>query len=448
LLSGAAAVADRYQPGAAARESFVNMPIELAPVVNHKPATSRRSGMFRALSHRNYRLFWTGAFLSNVGTWMQAVAQGWLVLQLTNSPFWLGLDAFMATAPAFIFTLLGGVFADLIDRRRLLIYTQVVAGLAALGLAALVATEVVDRWMVLGFSFVTGCCMALASPSYLAMTYDLVGREDLANAIAMNSTQFQLSRVVGPALAGVAFRVFGLAGCFLANGLSFIAVVAALWMVRTERHSNSAAHSVKDRRALWRDLIEGFSYVRNRPRVSSLLLLAAVNSFFGAPYFTMVPIYARDIFHLGETGLALMMGIAGAGAFLGALLVAYLGDFRRKGWFVLGGAIIFGLCITGFALSSRLTLSLVFLFGLGFALVVSVSLTNTLLQKLVTDQMRGRVMSMFILSFMGTMPIGNILAGSASSHYGPQITLAVGGLVVTIVGMGVSIFNKRLRELH
>ena len=143
---------------------------------------------------------------------MQAVAQGWLVLQLTNSPFWLGLDAFMATAPAFCFHTLGGVFADLIDRRRLLLYTQVVAGLAALGLAALVATDVVNRWMVLGFSFVTGCCMALASPSYLAMTYDLVGREDLANAIAMNSTQFQLSRVVGPALAGVAFRVFGLAG--------------------------------------------------------------------------------------------------------------------------------------------------------------------------------------------------------------------------------------------
>lgn len=416
--------------------------------MDSKPATGGRSGMFRAFSHRNYRLFWTGAFLSNVGTWMQAVAQGWLVLQLTNSPFWLGLDAFMATVPAFIFTLLGGVFADLIDRRRLLLYTQVVAGLAALGLAALVATAVVDRWMVLGFSFVTGCCMALASPSYLAMTYDLVGREDLANAIALNSTQFQLSRVVGPALAGVAFRVFGLAGCFFANGLSFIAVVAALWMVRTEHHSNVATHSVKDRKALWRDLIEGFSYVRNRPRVSSLLLLGAVNSLFGAPYFSMVPVFARDIFHLGETGLALMMGTAGVGAFMGALLVAYLGDFKRKGWFVLGGAITFGLCITGFALSPRLSLSLIFLLGLGFALVVSVALTNTLLQKLVTDQMRGRVMSMFILSFMGTMPIGNILAGSASSSFGPQRTLAVGGFVITIVATGVAIFNKRLRELH
>lgn len=424
------------------------MPSEIAPVVSAKASPGRRGGMFRALSHRNYRLFWTGAFLSNVGTWMQAVAQGWLVLQLTNSPFWLGLDAFMATAPGFVFTLLGGVFADLIDRRRLLLYTQVMAGIAALALATLVATGAVNRWMVLGFSFVTGCCMAMASPSYLAMTYDLVGREDLTNAIALNSTQFQLSRVVGPALAGVAFRVFGLAGCFFANGISFVFVVIALWMVRVEHPPSSAAHSVRDRRALWRDLVEGFRYVRSRSRVSSLLILSAVNSFFGAPYFSMVPIYARDIFHLGETGLAAMMGTAGGGAFIGALLVAYLGDFRRKGWFVLGGSVMFGLCITGFALSSRLTLSLVFLFALGFAVVVSVAITNTLLQKLVTDQMRGRVMSMFILSFIGTMPIGNIIAGAASNQFGPQPTLAIGGFVVTVVATGVAIFNKRLRELH
>ena len=404
--------------------------------------------MFRALSHRNYRLFWTGAFLSNIGTWMQAVAQGWLVLSLTNSAFWLGLDGFMATAPGLVFTLVGGVFADLIDRRRLLIYTQVVAGLAALGLATLVATGSVNRWMVLGFSFVTGSCMALASPSYLALTYDLVGREDLANAIAMNSTQFQLSRVVGPAFAGIGFKLLGLAGCFFANGLSFIAVVVALAKVRMPQTREPAAHAVNDRRALLRDLFAGFSYVRNRPRVSSLLLLSAVNSLFGAPYFTLVPVYARDIFHLGETGLALMMGTAGAGAFFGALLVAYLGDFRHKGWFVLGGAIVFGFCVTNFALSNRLGLSLLFLFGLGFALVVSVSITNTLLQKLVTDQMRGRVMSMFILSFMGTMPIGNIVAGTASHRFGTQHTLAVGGLVVMLVGIIVAIFNKRLRQLY
>jgi MFS family permease len=407
--------------------------------------------MFRALSHRNYRLFWTGAFLSNVGTWMQAVAQGWLVLQLTNSSFWLGLDAFMATAPAFVFTLLGGVFADLLDRRRLLIYTQVVAGLAALGLAMFVWTGAVNRWIVLGFSFVTGCCMALASPSYLAMTYDLVGREDLANAVALNSTQFQLSRVVGPALAGFGFRLFGLAGCFFVNGLSFIAVVISLGMVRLEPgmpKREVPSHSAKGLRSLWRDLLEGFRYVRNRPRVFSLLMISAVNSLFGAPYFALVPVYARDVFHLGATGLAWLMGMAGAGAFCGAALLTVLGDFRRKGWFVLGGSVAFGVSVMAFALSTHLMLSYLFLFALGFAIVSSVAAANTLLQKLVTDQMRGRVMSLFILSFMGSMPVGNILAGSASHRFGVPHTLAAGGLVIVIFAITMTVFNKRLRELY
>lgn len=407
--------------------------------------------MFRALSHRNFRLFWTGAFLSNCGTWMQAVAQGWLVLQLTNSAFWLGLDAFMATIPGFFLTLLGGVFADLVDRRRLLIYTQIVAGVAALGLATLILTGLVNRWMVLGFSFLTGSCMALASPSYLAMTFDLVGREDLANAVALNSSQFQLSRVVGPALAGVGFSLFGLAGCFYVNGVSFAAVVISLSMVRFDSATHAAgapSHSVRDRRALWTDLVEGFRYVRHRPRVWSLLMISSVNSLFGAPYFSMIPIYARDIFHLGATGLAWLMGMAGAGAFCGAALLTVMGDFRRKGWFVLGGSLFFGVGITAFALSTHLHLSYVFLFCLGFAIVTSVAVTNTLLQKLVTDEMRGRVMSMFILSFIGTMPIGNIIAGSASHRFGAPRTLAVGGIIISLFATAMIFFNRRLRELY
>src|SRR5690349_9483098 len=179
----------------------------------------RMGGMFRALSHRNFRLFWAGAFLSNVGTWMQALAQGILVYQLTRSPFWLGLDGFMATAPGLIFTLLAGVFADLVDRRRLLLFTQIGAGLSALTLAFLIWTGVVQIWMILILSFTNGCCFAIAGPSYQAFTLDLVNREDLANAIALNSTQFQFSRVIGPVLASVALKGFGLAGCFFANAL-------------------------------------------------------------------------------------------------------------------------------------------------------------------------------------------------------------------------------------
>jgi MFS family permease len=407
------------------------------------------SRMFRALSHRNYRRFWVGAFLSNIGTWMQAVAQGWLVLHLTDSAFWLGLDAFMATVPGFFLTLAGGVFADLVDRRRLLLYTQVVAGLAAFGLAILVATDLVNVSMVLGFSFITGCCMALAGPSYQAMTFDLVGREDLANAIALNSSQFQLSRVVGPVFAGFGFNFFGLAGCFFANGISFIAVVTALSLVRFgESQNNPATHSVKDRQALWRDLIEGFQYVRNRPRVFSLLSISAVTSLFGAPYLTLVPIFARDIFRLGETGLAMMMGIAGAGAFTAALLLAYLGDFQRKGWSVLGGAFSFGVCLICFGLATNLYISLIFLYGVGFSIVTSVAVANTLLQKLVTDQMRGRVMSMFILAFIGTMPIGNLVAGAVSQRFGAPVALAGGGLAIIVYVTIVALTNERLRKLY
>lgn len=423
------------------------MPVEL----EIEPERGRSvSEMFRALRHRNFLLFWSGAFLSNTGTWMQAVAQGWLVLQLSNSPFWLGVDGFMATAPGLVLTLAGGVFADLMDRRKLLIYSQVIAGFSALTLGTLVATGVVKVWMILGLSFVTGSCMSIAGPSYLALVFDLVGREDLANAIALNSTQFQLARALGPLAAGVGFKVFGLAGCFFANGLSFAAVVIGLAMVKYGEHNRPAIpadRSIRDRRAFVQDLIEGFRYVGRRPRVSMLLAISAVTSLFGAPYISMTPVFARDIFHLGETGLALLMGMAGAGALFGALFLAYLGDFRHKGWFVLGGDFAFAVCLMVFSLSSDVIVSIIFLFALGYAIVCSVAVTNTLLQKLVTDEMRGRVMSMFMLSFIGAMPFGNLIAGAASHRFGVQHTLAAGGAIIAVFVAVVTLRSSKLREL-
>jgi MFS family permease len=414
----------------------------------------RAGGMFRALSHRNFRLFWTGAFLSNVGTWMQAVAQGWLVLQLTDSPFWLGVDGFMATAPGLALTLLAGVFADLVDRRRLLMFTQVGAGLSSLTLAILIVTHVVnshvDIWIILLLSFATGCCFALAGPSYQAITIDLVGREDLSNAIALNSTQFQLSRVVGPVFAGLGFKVFGLAGCFFVNALSFVAVVISLKMVRYDHEKGSMptpAHSVRDSRAVWRDLKEGLRYVRGRPRVFMLLVISGLTSLFGAPYMALVPVFARDILKVGETGLALMSGTSGAGALVGALVLAFLGNFKYKGWSVLGGAFAFSLFLSGFSLSTRLYVSLAFIFGMGFAIVSCVAVINMLLQQLVTDEMRGRVMSMFILSFVGTMPIGNLIAGAAAERFGAPHTLVAGGVIIAICVGFITLYNKRLREL-
>ena len=405
------------------------------------------SEMFRAFRHRNFLLFWSGAFLSNTGTWMQAVAQGWLVLQLSNSAFWLGVDAFMSTAPGLVFTLVGGVFADLVDRRKLLIYSQIVAGLTALILGTLIVTGVVKVWMILVLSFVTGSCMSMAAPSYMALVFDLVDREDLANAVALNSTQFQLARALGPVAAGIAFKLFDVAGCFFANGISFAAVVIGLAMVRYRTRNAERPAADPTRGKFLANLIEGFRYVAGRPRVSMLLIISAVTSLFGAPYIAMAPVFARDVLHLGETGLALLMGMAGAGSLFGALFLAYLGDFRRKGWFVLGGCLGFAVCLIGFSLSTNVVASVIFLFALGFAIVCSVAVTNTLLQKLVTDEMRGRVLSLFMLSFIGAMPIGNLIAGAASQRFGAPRTLAVGGLIIIVFVAMVTWRNPRLGEL-
>lgn len=430
---------------------------ELETPAQEEPVRERHGGMFRALSHRNFRLFWTGALLSNIGTWMQAVAQGWLVLQLTDSSFWLGVDGFMATSPGIALTLLAGVFADIVDRRRLLILTQIGAGLSSLTLAILVATHVIsekkapgDIWIVLVLSFATGCCFALAGPSYQAITFDLVGREDLPNAITLNSTQFQLSRVVGPTLAGLGLRFFGVAGCFFVNALSFVAVIVSLRMVRFDGETGplpTPAQTTKQSRSVWRDLKEGVRYVRGRPRVFMLLFISGLTSLFGAPYMNLVPVFARDILHVGETGLALMSGMSGAGAFVGALVLTFLGNFRYKGWSVLGGAFAFSLFLIGFALSKHLIISLAFIFGMGFAIVSSVAVINMLLQQLVTDEMRGRVMSMFILSFVGTMPIGSLIAGTVAQNFGAPRTLVGGGLIIALSMLLIFVLNKRLREL-
>lgn len=411
-------------------------------------------GAFRALAHRNFRVFWAGAFLSNTGTWMQTLAQGWLMLLLTNSAFWLGVDGFAATAPGLVLLLLGGVFADIFDRKRLLIVSQIVAGAVALVLSVLIWTHVIHFTMILAASFVTGCCFALASPSYQAITIDLVGRRDLSNAIALNSAQFQLSRVLGPALAGLAFKFFGVAGCFFINGISYVAIVASLLMVRIpkveggEGAEGSAARAPVDRRAVWRDIKEGFRYVRRRPRVFTLLSISAVTSLFGAPYMTMMPLFARDILKLDASGLSLLMGTAGAGSFCAAALLALLGNIPRKGWFVLGGSFLFGACVVGFALWHTLAAALVFLFLIGFGIVSSVAVVNILIQQLITDEMRGRVMSMFMLSFFGAFPIGSYLAGVASERFGAPHTLAAGGVFIAVFIAAVAALNPRLRALE
>ncbi|HEX8502581.1 MAG TPA: MFS transporter [Pyrinomonadaceae bacterium] len=429
--------------------------------------TTGAPGMFRALSHRNFRLFLAGAFLSNAGTWMQTVAQSWLVLQLTDSGTWLGVDTFVATAPGLALTLVGGVIADKLDRKRLLIYTQALAGLSALVLALLIWSERIrwrgearrpgDVWMVLVLTFVTGCCWALAGPSYQAITFDLVGREDVANAVALNSSQFQLARVVGPLLAALTMRLLGMSGCFLANGLSYVAIVVALSRVKfgppggaraapAQGAAAAAGVASPGPRSMWGDLVEAFLYVRVRPRVRVVLLCSTVVSLFGAPYLVLMPLLARNVYGWGEAGLSLLMGTAGAGALCGALVLAYLGDFRRKGLLLLGSLFSGGACIAALGAASPAA-AVPLLFGTGMSMVCVFALGNTLLQQLVSDGMRGRVMSMWILTFIGTMPVGGFLSGAASDRFGTRVVLAACGLVVFLFGLAVASRNPSLREM-
>ena len=417
--------------------------------------------MFRALGHRNFRLFFAGAFLSNAGTWMQSVAQSWLVLQLTDSGTWLGVDTFMVTAPGLVLTLVGGVIADQVDRKRLLIYSMAGAGLSALVLAALMwagaiqwegaARRPSDVWMVLLLSFVTGCCFAISGPAFQVILVELVDREDLANAIALNSSQFQLARVAGPTLAAVTMEAFGMAGCFLANGLSYAAIVYALARVKIEprgavpREPVGGEKAEVARRSMWGDVAEGFRYVRGRPRVSAILLGSAVVGLFGAPYLVLMPLFARNVYGWGESGLSLLMGTAGAGALVGALGLAYF-DVRRKGLVQLAAMLSGGACIVGVAAAPSPWVAVPLLFGTGMSMVCFFALGNTLLQQLVADEMRGRVMSMWLLSFIGTLPVGGFLSGAASDRFGPRPTLAACGLVIILVGLAAGLSNPRLRE--
>ena len=420
--------------------------------------------MFRALRHSNFRLFFVGAFLSNAGTWMQSVAQSWLVLQLTDSGTWLGVDTFVGTAPGLVLTLVGGVIADKVDRKRLLIYTQAGAGLSALALAALMwagairwegaARRPTDVWMVLVLSFVTGCCWAISGPSYQAITVDLVGREDLANAIALNSSQFQLARVAGPTLAAVTMKLLGMTGCFFANGLSYAAIILALSRVSLERRSVPPPPGPVEgekagvaRRSMWDDLAEGFRYVRGRPRLGTVLLCSAVLCLFGSPYIVLLPLVARNVYGWDEAGLSLLMGTAGTGALVGALGLAYLGDVRRKGLVLLAAMLSAGASIVSFSVAPSPRVGVPLLFVAGMSMVSFFALGNTLVQQLVTDEMRGRVMSMWILTFIGTLPVSGFLSGAAADRFGARPTLAACGLVILLFGLAAGLRNPRLREM-
>jgi MFS family permease len=394
-----------------------------------------------AFTYRDFRVLWFGAFTSTVGTWMQRVAQSWLIFDLTNSSFYLGLDDFLGQLPILLLTLIGGVIADRHDRRHLLLSSQYVQMAVALTLAALVYWDLITIWHILSLSFASGIAQAFGGPAYQALVPTLVERRDLPNAIALNSIQFNLARVFGPLLAGATLAAFGTAMCFGLNALSFLVVIVALLSLSV-KHIPPA-----ERRPLVHELKGGLRYVRGEPSIIALTILAFLTTFLALPLLTFLPVFAREIFG-GDVGrYSEMMAYSGAGAVTGALVVAWLGRFKHMGLTLLLVELVFGALLAAFAYSRIAWLSNVLLFLNGAALIVVFSMTASLVQLLVPDHLRGRVMSIYMVAFRGGMPLGSLWGGYAATLTSAPYVLAVNGALVSLVALYFLARGHGMREL-
>jgi len=415
--------------------------MQQSPGAISEPLPENWPAIVRALRNPNFRLFWSGNFLSNIGTWMQNVAQGWLVLTLTNSAFWLGVVGFAGSIPFLFFTLFGGVIADRVDKRRLLLVTQTAMMILAFLLAALTYFHWITVWQIVVLAFLNGTAMAMNSPSYQAMVPRLVPREDLTNAIALNSAQFNLSRILGPTLGGYAMAAVGVAGNFFLNGISFLAVLAALARIRYPQEK------LVRHEGLVESLGSGFQYVRSRPQMSVLIWMVAVASFLTFPVLTFIPFFARNVLNVGESGLGLLLAASGTGAVLGAATVAWKGSLRRRGPIVaFCGATVMAVVVV-FCYSHSFVLSLICMFLEGFGMIMTVSAINVAMHHLSSDAMRGRVMSIYGTSFLGLPPLGALLAGELSRHIPTGNALALMAGTSSLLFLSFFGFSRPLREL-
>jgi MFS family permease len=396
----------------------------------------------RALRNYDFRLFWSGNFLSNIGTWMQNVALSWLVLTLTaNSAFWLGVVGFAGSIPFLLFTLFGGVIADRADKRRLLLVTQTVMMILAFILTALTWFKIITVWEVVVLSFLNGMAMAINAPSYQSLVPRLVPRKDLTNAIAINSAQFNLSRILGPTLGGYAMALVGMAGNFFLNGLSFLAVLWALTRIKYP------AEEDREHPGLLDSLRQGFRYLRGEKQMYVLVCLTAVVSFLAVPFITFIPFFARTQLNVGETGLGWLMAASGFGAVMAAVTVAARGVIRHRGRVVVIAGLFFFSAIIGFCYSHIFALSACFALVEGFSAILMISCFNIAIQHLSSDEMRGRVLSIYATSFLGLPPLGALLAGELSRHVPTGHVLAMMAAVAGVIFIGIYISSEPLRQL-
>lgn len=401
---------------------------------------ARRPGeTLRALRHRNYRIYFFCMLVSFTGTWMQAIAQSWLVYRLTDSAWLLGLVGFVAQAPVFFFGPLGGVLADRHSRQRIIILTQVLAMLQALLLAWLTLTDTVTVAWVIALASMLGLITAFDMPARQSFMIEMVGKRDLMNAIALNSSMINGARIIGPAVAGVVIAFLGEGLCFLLNGISFVFVIAGLFALRIENAVERSEGSALSH------LREGFLFIRHARPVRAVLWLVSLVSLFGLPYIVLMPIFADRILGGGPRALGVMMSAAGIGALGGSLTLAARRESRGLGRVVATSVAMFSLMIVLFSFSRNLLLSAALLVPAGFAVMLQLSASNTLLQMMVPDNLRGRMMSFYSMSLIGVTPFGNLLAGAVASRIGAAGTLALGGVICFA---GAMIFSRLLPGLR
>jgi len=381
-------------------------------------------------------------FVSLIGTWIQTVAQSWLVFELTNSAFLLGVVGFLGSIPVFLLSLFGGVAADRMNKRNILIFTQSAFMALAFILAVLTQMKLISPAQIMVIAVLNGIVMAFDAPSRQAVVVELVGKEHLFNAIALNSLAFNSSRVIGPALAGIFVASIGMSGCFYLNAISFLAVLIALFLIRI----NNVPNASKNNSAL-NDIKEGLKFLRNNRLILILITMVGFLSLFGISYVILMPIFARDILKVGVKGLGMLMSSAGCGAVIAALLLARLGDFACKGKFLILSCMVFSVTLVLFSLSRVYLFSLITLVFIGGSSVAAIALINTLLQTNVAHEFRGRVMSAFMFTFAGIMPFGNLIAGSLSQALGVSLTVMISGIICTAFFVAINIFYPDIGKI-
>jgi MFS family permease len=406
--------------------------------------------MLAAFTYRDFRVQWFGACTSSIGTWVQLTAQNWMVLSLTGSAFFLGLDSFLQQLPIMLFTLVGGVLADRRDRRRTLLSSQYVQMATAVVLAALVYFNLVNIWYILLLSFTTGLAQAFGGPAYQSLIPSLVDKKDLPNAVALNSIQFNIARVLGPLLFGATLSICAIWGmaeqqamavCFAINAVSFIVVINTLMALRVKHIPPAQTTSMRD------EMGSGIRYVRGHSELVALIILAATTTFLGFAVLTFLPVFTKSVFSGDARTYSHLLAFSGAGSVSGALVVAWLGKFKRMGLTALLMQALYGLFIVAFAMSRTLWLSDILLFLTGASLMVVFSTVTSLVQLIAPNEMRGRVMSIYMLAFRGGMPLGSLASGYAATLVPAPLVLQVNGVLLVVVAAYFLIRSHGIREI-